>query len=335
MPNVELPQAEFKVCMLGDTNVGKTSLVLRFAEGYYRDSGRSATVGAFFITKRIQTSDGITCKVQIWDTAGQPQFRPMAPMYYKSAAAAIVCYDVTNPGSYDIMTQWLNELHQAATAGNIVIAIAATKSDLIIDNNGDILDSQQQQQQQTSAMADSNKKRKIIQKEEVEALAASIGAIYMDTSAKNNSNVNNLFQLVAERVLYVRECAKNNGVTGENGIPVTPGACVDNNGMVFKQVNNNVANKTNNGNYRDERSTPTRSRPGDNNGDNYEASSLMDEPDYHGNNDNPGRTPTKRSVNDEKGVDEGIARAVCGSPFLECGITSNRSDSSNGACTIL
>lgn len=71
MPHVELPQAELKVVMLGDTNVGKTSLVLRFAEGYYRDEGRSATVGAFFITKRIQTSSGITCKVQIWDTAGQ------------------------------------------------------------------------------------------------------------------------------------------------------------------------------------------------------------------------------------------------------------------------
>ena len=58
--------------MLGDTNTGKTSLVLRFAEGYYREEARSATVGAFFITKRLQVQ-GITCKIQIWDTAGQEQ----------------------------------------------------------------------------------------------------------------------------------------------------------------------------------------------------------------------------------------------------------------------
>jgi GTPase SAR1 family protein len=52
MPHVELPQAEFKVVMLGDTFTGKTSLVVRFVEGYFRESGRSATVGAFFVTKR-------------------------------------------------------------------------------------------------------------------------------------------------------------------------------------------------------------------------------------------------------------------------------------------
>jgi len=96
--------------MLGDTNVGKTSLVLRFAEGYYRESSRSPTVGAFFITKRVQTDAGITCKVQIWDTAGQAQFRKMAPMYYKTAAAAVLCYDVCNINSFDCVKQWLDEL---------------------------------------------------------------------------------------------------------------------------------------------------------------------------------------------------------------------------------
>jgi small GTP-binding protein len=96
--------------MLGDTNVGKTSLVLRFAEGYYRENSRSPTVGAFFITKRVQTDSGITCKVQIWDTAGQTQFRKMAPMYYKTAAAAVLCYDVYNLNSFQCVKDWLEEL---------------------------------------------------------------------------------------------------------------------------------------------------------------------------------------------------------------------------------
>jgi len=98
--------------LLGDSTSGKTSLVLRFAEGYYRDIQRPATVGAFFITKRIQTAQKITCKIQIWDTAGQAQFRPMAPMYYKNASAAIVCYDVNSEKSYNVMREWLDELHR-------------------------------------------------------------------------------------------------------------------------------------------------------------------------------------------------------------------------------
>jgi small GTP-binding protein len=114
--------------MLGDSNAGKTSLVLRFAEGYYREGARSSTVGAFFITKRIQTSNGITCKIQIWDTAGQKQFRAMAPMYYKNAAAAIVCYDVTNPESYTVMREWLDELHRNVPGTLQLVFYSASRS---------------------------------------------------------------------------------------------------------------------------------------------------------------------------------------------------------------
>ena len=143
MPHVEFPQADFKVVILGDTFTGKTSLVLRFAEGHYRDSARDPTVGAFFITKRLtvnvspqqqsrhqpnsSTATGtksdddnindsttnanntsaathpVTAKLQIWDTAGQEQFKKLAPMYYKNAAAAIICYDVTSPTSFETL----------------------------------------------------------------------------------------------------------------------------------------------------------------------------------------------------------------------------------------
>lgn len=88
--------------MLGETFTGKTSLVLRFAEGHYRETSRNPTVGAFFITKRL-TVQGMTAKIQIWDTAGQEQFKKLAPMYYKSAAAAIICYDVTSPKSFETL----------------------------------------------------------------------------------------------------------------------------------------------------------------------------------------------------------------------------------------
>ena len=185
MPHVELPQAEFKVVMLGDTFTGKTSLVLRFAEGHYRESKSAPTVGAFFITKRLSVQ-GLTCKLQIWDTAGQEQFKRLAPMYYKNAAAAIICYDVTSPKSFETLRYWVDELQQNVPAGQIVLAMCATKCDLMEDPD-------------TSA---------------AERLAQMTGAMFMKTSAKQNDNVSGLFQHVTERVLQFQ---KNPDIS----IPVT------------------------------------------------------------------------------------------------------------------
>lgn len=166
-----------QVVMLGDTCTGKTSLVLRFAEGYYRESGRSATVGAFFITKRL-TVQGLTCKIQIWDTAGQEQFKKLAPMYYKSAAAAVICYDVSSPKSFETLKYWVNELQTNLPADGIIIALCATKGDLLTTAEDTV---------------------------KGEVLAAEIGALFMCTSAKDNMNVNELFQKVTERVLHLQQ----------------------------------------------------------------------------------------------------------------------------------
>lgn len=182
MPHVDMPQAEFKLVMLGETFTGKTSLVLRFAEGYYRESSRNPTVGAFFITKRL-TVQGMTAKIQIWDTAGQEQFKKLAPMYYKNAAAAIICYDVTSPKSFETLEYWTAKLQQNVPAGGIVIGMCATKCDL--EDNPD-----------TS---------------QAEALAAQTGAIFLKTSSKTNSNVQLLFQKVTERVLENQR--KNAGIS--------------------------------------------------------------------------------------------------------------------------
>lgn len=131
----------------------------------------------------------MTCKVQIWDTAGQEQFKCLAPMYYKNAAAAIVCYDVTSPKSFDTLRYWIDELQQNVPAGRIVLAMCATKCDL--STNPD-----------TSA---------------AEQLAAETGAMFLTTSAKSNENVTELFEQVAERVLQFQK--QNSGID----IPVTLG----------------------------------------------------------------------------------------------------------------
>lgn len=178
--------------MLGDTSAGKTSLVLRFVEGSYREE-RPPTTGAFFITKRLLV-DNILCKISIWDTAGQPQFRPLAKMYYSHAAAAILCFSYSSRQSWQVTKFWLEELHRNVPAGNIVLCLCACKSDITPH---------------------------VVSPKEAQELAMANGAMLVETSAARNLNVTQVFHKVAERVLQFQ---KKERETGLGKIPVTPGA---------------------------------------------------------------------------------------------------------------
>lgn len=194
MPHVEKPQAEFKVVILGDSHIGKTSLVTRFAEGYYRENSRPATVGGYFVTKTILSSDNVHTKIQIWDTAGAESFRAMAPMFYKTASAIIICYDATRRDSFDGMRLWLDEVRRKVRVGqDVVVAIAALKTDLLTlnDNDGD-------------RGGGGGAKKVAVPEYEGEQLAEALGFIYLPTSAKTGFNVHALFQRVADRVLQYR-----------------------------------------------------------------------------------------------------------------------------------
>ena len=85
---------EVKVVLLGDSGVGKSSLVLRFVVNDFKPYSE-ATIGASFFSKLI-IANNIPMKFQIWDTAGQEKYHSLAPMYYRGAAAAILVYDITN-----------------------------------------------------------------------------------------------------------------------------------------------------------------------------------------------------------------------------------------------
>merc|ERR1711998_702317 len=118
---------QFKLVLLGDSAVGKSSLVLRFVRGQFFEYQES-TIGAAFLTQTVTLQD-TTVKFEIWDTAGQERYHSLAPMYYRGAAAAIVAYDITNRDTFQRAKQWVKELQRQANA-NIVIAIAGNKLDL-------------------------------------------------------------------------------------------------------------------------------------------------------------------------------------------------------------
>ncbi|XP_055764529.1 ras-related protein Rab-22A isoform X1 [Salvelinus fontinalis] len=122
-----MAQRELKMCLPGDTGVGKSSIVWRFVEDSF-DPNINPTIGASFMTKTVQYQNELH-KFLIWDTAGQERFRTLAPMYYRGSAAAIIVYDVTKEDSFQALKNWVKELRQHGPP-NIVVAIAGNKCDL-------------------------------------------------------------------------------------------------------------------------------------------------------------------------------------------------------------
>uniref|UniRef100_A0AAQ6ICL6 small monomeric GTPase n=1 Tax=Anabas testudineus TaxID=64144 RepID=A0AAQ6ICL6_ANATE len=125
-PNAGNKICQFKLVLLGESAVGKSSLVLRFVKGQFHEFQES-TIGAAFLTQTVCLDD-TTVKFEIWDTAGQERYHSLAPMYYRGAQAAIVVYDITN------------ELKQSSP--NIVIALSGNKADLANKRAVDFQDAQ-------------------------------------------------------------------------------------------------------------------------------------------------------------------------------------------------
>lgn len=121
-------EVQFKLVLLGNSSVGKTSLINRFTKDEFTEF-EEPTIGASFLTKKVPLDDGSTVKFDLWDTAGQERYKSLAPMYYKGAAAALVVFDVTAPESFEGAKDWVRELQQNAPP-SIIIALAGNKVDL-------------------------------------------------------------------------------------------------------------------------------------------------------------------------------------------------------------
>ncbi|ETP53195.1 hypothetical protein F442_01887, partial [Phytophthora nicotianae P10297] len=99
-----------KLVIIGPTDVGKTSITMRYCHGSF-STPTSATIGASFLQKRVIVGDDSGARrkltLQIWDTAGQERFRSMAPMYYRNAKAAILVFDLQSEASFEKIKEWL------------------------------------------------------------------------------------------------------------------------------------------------------------------------------------------------------------------------------------
>ena len=119
----------FKVVLVGDSNVGKTSILQRYAKDTFRGD-IEPTVGPQFMSRMVELEEtGTTMKLQIWDTAGQEKYRSVTPIYYRDAAAAVCVFDVTSKQSLDDAGKWVEDLRQYAPP-HIILGLAGNKCDL-------------------------------------------------------------------------------------------------------------------------------------------------------------------------------------------------------------
>ena len=159
-------------------SVGKSCLLMQFTDGYFKES-HEATIGVDFGSQIIPI-DGIPVKIQIWDTAGQEDFRAITRAYYREACAALLVYDVTSRQSFSETQTWLKAVRNNATNSNIVLTLVGNKTDLCGRLTG----------------AD----RRRVKKSEGEHFADSNGLLYMETSAKTGDNVQEVFHMTAAAV---------------------------------------------------------------------------------------------------------------------------------------
>ncbi|RSH78233.1 GTP-binding protein of the rab/ypt [Apiotrichum porosum] len=121
--------AAFKLVLLGESAVGKSSLVLRFVRDEFSDF-RESTIAAF-LTQTVPLDESTNIKFEIWDTAGQERYKSLAPIYFRNANAAVIVYDITQPPetSFEKAKSWVRELQRQADP-SIVIMLVGNKADL-------------------------------------------------------------------------------------------------------------------------------------------------------------------------------------------------------------
>lgn len=161
----------FKIVLIGDSAVGKSNLLSRFARNEF-DNNSKATIGVEFQTQVVEI-DGKEVKAQIWDTAGQERFRAVTSAYYRGAVGALIVYDISRRTTFDSAKRWLDELGVHCDTATVRMLVG-NKCDL--ENIRDV------------------------SVEEGKNLAEEEGLFFMETSALDSTNVRTAFELVIREI---------------------------------------------------------------------------------------------------------------------------------------
>ena len=161
-----------KIILVGESGVGKTSIISRYLNMYQEKT--ESTLGAYFSNKTIIV-DGYKINFEIWDTAGQEQYRSINNLFYKDAHICILVYDITNKTSFNCLRDYWYEAVLLHGRQDIIFGIAGNKSDLYEDEE--------------------------VNEKEVEEFRSDIDACFKLTSAQVNTSIDDIFYMLGEKYI--------------------------------------------------------------------------------------------------------------------------------------
>eukprot|EP01062_Namystynia_karyoxenos_P043244 TRINITY_DN3166_c0_g2_i1.p1 TRINITY_DN3166_c0_g2~~TRINITY_DN3166_c0_g2_i1.p1 ORF type:complete len:264 (+),score=77.33 TRINITY_DN3166_c0_g2_i1:118-792(+) len=170
----------FKVVLIGDSGVGKSNLMMRYAADEF-DFEQKSTVGVEFMTKSMKVGTGAAArdvKVQIWDTAGQERFKAISRSIYKGSEGVMLVYDITQIRTFQNIGTWLEEVRVHVKYDGAII---------LVGNKCDLED------------------RREVQPADAEKYAKEHGLCFMETSALDNTNVDKAFEWLVQYILDARD----------------------------------------------------------------------------------------------------------------------------------
>ena len=163
----------YKILLLGDSSVGKTCFLMRYADNTFQEIHMS-TIGLDYKLKNVQIDDGKIVKIQIWDTAGQDRFRSITKNYYKGAHGIILIYDVTSRKTFENVKNWVTQIKEEVS-DKVTIILVGNKID-----------------------DESNRK---VSTEEGEQMAKECGLNFFETSAKSGINIDTTFNELVKKTV--------------------------------------------------------------------------------------------------------------------------------------
>lgn len=190
----------FKVLLIGDSSVGKTSVLLRYVDDKFNAEFQT-TIGVDFKVSSFQMN-GKTIKLQLWDTAGQDRFKNIVASYYRGAHGIMLMYDITSQTSFQNVQRWFDESQNY---------LQRSIPKLLIGNKADLAS------------------QRTVRMEDAKALADRLGLEYIETSAKNSINIKSAFETLTRSIMASNTVAVQGGATKGTKVsaskPVQTGCC--------------------------------------------------------------------------------------------------------------